>query len=229
MKFNFRSLGLILVTVLSASSCSIHPKEIGFGNGTWGIPTKPRLSTHTDNVIILRDIHPEINVAEGEAVSLTLDSPSTERRLSFTQYTTINSSSIGAHPERMTSFKSAISSKSLQKKQIRALSIPTRRSPILKWVLFSLFCLTLTLGLIFSIYSFTPGLNWWDSGIFLSAGIILLIVSWLYHLGLNAFDNLSRRGIIFKIGMWTTLFGWITFYSLAVSLPLWILGAIFDI
>ena len=92
--------------------------------------------------------------------------------------------------------------------------------------MFGLFAL---LGIIFVLYSFKSTLNQFESGIFLASGIISFLLSIMYKIGLKEFDSLSKRGIIFKIGMWTTLFGWITFYSLAVSIPLWIIGAIFDV
>jgi hypothetical protein len=107
--------------------------------------------------------------------------------------------------------------------------IPKKNSHWLKWVLFGLYSLCILLGLIFVLYSFKSTLDSVESDIFQAAGIVLFLVSFLYKIGLKIYDTLPQRGIIYKIGMWATLFGWFTFFSLAVSIPLWIIGAIFDI
>jgi len=227
MKFNLINSSLIIFVFCFFQCCSIQHRDSGFGSGSWNPPNSEKAFSKNKSEIHLEELN-------------SCDSSSHAEFQNGCDLTKLeNKKGALLIPKlKNTRFKSPVkweSSKNMifnnKKKIENALNtlIPKKNSPLLKWILFGLYSLCILLGLIFVLYSFKSTLDSSESDIFQAAGIVLFLVSFLYKIGLKIFDTLPQRGIIYKIGMWATLFGWFTFYPLAVSIPLWIIGDIFDI
>lgn len=227
MKLNLINSSVTIFLFCFFQCCSIQHRDSGFGSGSWNAPNSEKAFSKNKSEIHMEELN-------------SCDSSSHTEFQNGCDLTKLENIKVSFLIPKLknTAFKSPVkgaSSKKLylnNKKKIEdALNtiIPKKNSPLLKWILFGLYSLCILLGIIFVLYSLKSTLDPFERDVYQAAGIILLLVSFLYKIGLKIYDTLPQRGIIYKIGMWATLFGWFTFFSLAVSIPLWIIGAIFDI
>ena len=227
MKLNSVKIGLICFVLCLFNSCAVKHAEFGFGSGSSSFQKTDRFNINKNKELNVRKIKTDDTLVMS---GFNIGCAQLKDNIDINSFSTPKGKfAVFKSPKKVSLSKVALNN-NLQKIQ-KAMNhiIPPENSHWLKWVLFGLYSLCILLGLIFVLYSFKSTLDSFERDVFQAAGIILLLVSFLYKLGLKIFDTLPQRGIIFKIGMWTTLFGWFTFFSLAVSIPLWIIGAIFDI
>lgn len=227
MKLKFINICLFVFVFCFFQCCSIQYRDSGFGSGSWNAQKSEKAFSKNKSEIHIEELNSidSFSCAEFQNDCELTKLENKKGALLIPKLKNIGFKS----PLKEASSKNMIFNN--KKKIENSLNniIPKKNSPILKWILFGLYGLCILLGIIFVLYSLKSTLDPFERDVYQAAGIILLLVSFLYKIGLKIYDTLPQRGIIYKIGMWATLFGWITFYSLAVSIPLWIIGAIFDI
>ncbi len=244
----------IFLIIFLLSSCNIQYTErndSGFGGGNWNIhPSTAKnvpqnkkdlqIQTTKSNLVIdeLLDTVPEafMSIVSTEKFS----APQANGKLSK-----INKSNGGSKSESrymglkkdLTQLNSQLPSNSKPKwkdiQQIlsikkelknRISTIPNSNSHWIQWLFFTAAVIFLLVGLKF-VLTVDPV----SRDIEFALGVVSLLVGIIYYLGFITFPKARKKGIVFKIGYFSTLFLLLTFYSLAVTIPILLIGALFDI
>lgn len=73
-------------------------------------------------------------------------------------------------------------------------------------------------------------IGYFDSmDLFIYGILFFVLIGLFYFWAANLYENLDDHSTAYRIGFWLTVVGWPLAFPLIISIPLWIIGAIYDV
>lgn len=227
-----------LLFVFLLSSCGIRYTERnanGFGGSNWTVNNTSAVSVPHKKQVSIEQNSASINVNiehsdTGVKNTLLLASIAENSAPTFNYKAKISKLQLNKSAQtgnlknkpKWQDIKQVLSVKKELKK--RSKIIPNSSSHWIQWLFFVTAAIFLFIGLyvVITVDPIRRDLEF-------ALGVVSLIVGIIYYLGFITFPSARKKGLIFQIGYFSTFFLLLTFYSLAVTIPILLIGALFDI